>query len=152
VSFKTTRDILDQVKSVHRKLLRYHEDMRDEAGDETIRLLLSYLGRHERNVERALADFEEDARAALLDRWFQFTPDIADSPALRKVDVEPAMAATDVIRTVLEYDEALRRMFVELADTASRPELRELFTDLARTEKEEEKAAARLALEIEQGQ
>ena len=151
MSFKTTRDILDQVRSVHRRLREYEESMRDEAGGERLRLLLDHLARHKAKVDRALDGYEETARNALLDRWFQFTPDVADSPNLRNVSFDPGMSEREVIRTALAYDEALRELFAELADGSSKPELRELYAALALTKEEEKKVAARLALEVEHG-
>jgi hypothetical protein len=151
VSFKTTHDILKQVQDIHAQLAAYHEQMGEGADEEQIRVLLDYLQRHERKTEEALANTEEIARNALLNRWFQYTPDIADTSILRTVALSSDMSASEVIAKVLEYDEALHRLLVELAEGVTRDDLRELLTALAQVQEGEKKTAARLAHEIERG-
>jgi rubrerythrin len=130
-TFKTTRDITEWLRKAHRHLSRFYAQRRKVADQERVRLLLDYLSRHEKTLEKALADLEDEAGQHIMDTYFQYLPEEFDE--LRFDDrqlQESDMTVDDVIRIVIRNDEALTRFYDRLAQTAAIPSVKDMFVRL----------------------
>jgi rubrerythrin len=137
---KTTRDITEWLRKTHRHLSRFYEQRRNIADRERVRLLLDDLSRHEKTLEKALADLEDEARQHILDTYFQYLPEEFDELRFDDRHLQASdMTVDDVLRIVIRNDEASTRLYDRLAQTADIPSVKDMFGRL-RDKLEEDRA------------
>jgi len=146
--FESTRDVLERARTFHRKLAEYYEQLGAVQGKDKVRMLLDYMGRHERRLEEAIANYEEDASRGVLNTWFKYTPEQATYRCFEDIEVKPDMTVEEVIKTALRMDNCLVELYRGMAERSVSEEVRQLFDDLLRLEQSEELAMVRSALEI----
>lgn len=151
MAIETTRGVLDQVRDFHRRLGKFYAEMANSAGKEKVKALLAYMSRHEENIERIIAKYEEDAAKDILDHWFEFTPDIAKCACFNGIDLTPEMSVDDVIQKALWYDSCLVEFYGGMAALSVTTNLQDLFQSLAEMEEHKKRKAMRAALELDQG-
>ena len=65
------KEILEYAREFHNKVSEFYQQLADKAQSARIKLLLDYLVRHEKHLERSLKDFEDAVSSKALDTWFQ---------------------------------------------------------------------------------
>ncbi len=129
-------DILNDIRSVHRKLAARYRELNAAASDERVKLLLEDMQHREQQFEQCVGQYVSDDGSAILDTWLQFVPEegiridrIADWLA------EPKDLAGLVAET-LAVNAALCETYRAMAKEAPTPELHELFLSLAQLEEQ----------------
>ena len=145
--FAQVRDILDHTQAFHKRLSQYYQDLADHEEAVKIKMLLDYIARHERHLEKALADYEESASTQVLDTWFQFSQDESTLKLPEDIQVKPYMSLDDVIRIGLKLDGQVIKVYEDAATNADVPEVRQVFKHLLELEQNEEQHLVRAALE-----
>lgn len=140
------KDVLDHVRSFHKRLADYYARIERRVDKERLRLLLDYLSRHERRLADTLWRIEEGASRGVLDTWFQFTPDTARLGAIKSATLSPDMSCDEVVAISLELDDKVIQLYRDVASSAQCPEVRELFENLLKLEESEEHEVTRNAL------
>lgn len=151
MAFRTTRELLHEIRDFHGKLSRFYEEAATKAERERVKALLEYMGRHEDNLTRCLDAYEKDAAKRVLDTWFEFTPEIVKRGCFDEVAIDPDMSVDDVIRNSLWFDECLTKFFEQISELSVSSDVKELFSNLAELEQSEERHAARAAVEALEG-
>lgn len=151
MAFRTTRELLNEIRDFHRKLGHFYREAATKVEREKVKALLEYMGRHEENLNRYLESYEKDAAKRVLDTWFQFTPEIVKRGCFDEVAIDPDMSVDDVIRNSLWLDECLTKFFKQVADLSVSSDVKDLFSNLAAMEETEERHAARAAVEALEG-
>ena len=146
---ETVRDIIDRIRALHNQLSWFYETLGDAVQKERVRMLLRYIGRHERNMELALAKYQQGASRAVLNTWFKNAPENPLRTCLSNVAIVADMETDEVIRIVLAMDRCLVDAFQRIADSAVSEDVKALFQDLITLEQEEEHKLMRDALELE---
>lgn len=146
---ETVRDIINRIRGLHSQLSWFYQTMGDAAEKDRVRLLLQYISRHERNLESALAKYQESASRAVLNTWFKNTPDNPLQTCLGNIAITADMSTDEVIRVVLSLDRCLVDTFRRIAESAVAEEVKALFQDLVGMEEREEHKLMRDALELE---
>lgn len=146
---ETVRDIIDRIRALHNQLSWFYETLGDAVQKERVRMLLRYIGRHERNMESALAKYQQGASRAVLNTWFKNAPENPLRTCLSNVAIVADMDTDEVIRIVLAMDRCLVDAFQRIADSAVSEDVKALFQDLITLEQEEEHKLMRDALELE---
>lgn len=141
------RQVLDAIRTVHRKLAaRYHE-LRKEACDERIQLLLEDMEQRERKLERCIAQYEHDAGSRVPETWVQFVPE----DVLQVNDLTQRLSAPkslcELVEETLKVNGALSEAYLTMAKEAPIPALKELFTDLANIEDRNDRHYAKAVLD-----
>lgn len=133
--YQTTREILQGFEQLHRQLARHYRQMGDNTSQERLKLLLDYLDSHEKRLQKAMQRTAADTGANVLNTWYR------DAPALDNVMATLAPRTPDSLETLVEQVQTLNQhlvqMFEQLAANGPIDSVRELFTDLARQEKQE---------------
>ena len=142
---ETVRDIITRVRGMHIQLASYYQSMGDAAARERVKMLLYYVSRHERNLEAALRQYQEQAGKQVLGTWFKATPAAKMEQSVLNKD----MGTDDVIRLVLEADQKMVSQFRQLSESAASEEVRDLFQKLIAIEEREEQQLVRDAEELE---
>lgn len=145
--FEQVRDILDHAREFHKKLHELYQQLADQEEAARIKLLLEYLGGHEKLLEQGIANFEQSASEEILDTWFQFTQDDAILKLPETLQLKPHMAVDEVIRMGLELDDRLIKLYRDAVENSEVPEVQEVFDNLLAMEQQEERHLVRAALD-----
>ena len=143
-----TRDILAEAEAFHRQIGEYYHQLSDQAEKQRIKMLLDYLGRHEEHLANSLADYEQNASAAVLDTWFQSKHKLNVCEILKDVKIAPEMSVDDVIELGLKLDECLITIYRDLAEDAQSEDVRTVFQNLLDMEEEEKRQLVRNSLRV----
>lgn len=146
---QTVRDIITHIRSLHQQLGSLYQSMGDAAARERVKLLLYYVSRHERNLEAALGQYQQQATRAVLDTWYKTAPGEPLVDMLDPVRITADMQTDEVVKTVLAADQHLVNQFRRLAENAASEEVRDLFQKLIAIEEREEHLLVRDAAELE---
>lgn len=147
--YETVRDILERVRRFHRRLSCYYEESTEVSRNEKTRLLLDYMGRHERNINRCLAKYKKEAADAVLDTWMQYIPDSQLREAFQEAKIEPEMSPEEVFAHAMRIDGALVAFYEQLTSYSAAPTLQELFENLLELEKTKDAEYARSLLDAQ---
>jgi len=145
--FEQVRDILDHASEFHKRLGEFYQNLADHDDAARIKMLLEYLGRHEKFLEQGIANFEESASKQVLDTWFQYTQDKAILKLPEASNIKPNMPVEEVIRMGLDLDDCLLKLYKDAAENSEVPEVKEVFNNLLEMEQEEEHHLVRAALD-----
>ncbi|RKZ45365.1 MAG: hypothetical protein DRQ58_10535 [Gammaproteobacteria bacterium] len=145
--FEQVRDILDHAREFHKCLGEFYQNLVEYEEETRIKMLLEYLGRHEKFLEQGIANFEESASEKVLDTWFQFTQDKATLKLPSGNNIKSNMSVEDVIHMGLELDDCLIKLYKDAAEDSEVLEVKEVFNNLLKMEQEEEHHLVRAALD-----
>ncbi|MCP4220469.1 MAG: hypothetical protein GY765_37925 [bacterium] len=150
MSFETVKDVLDHARDFHRQLSVFYNKVGSGFHKERVKMLLFYLSRHEKQLEKSLADYEKDVSEKILKTWFQFAPNketLNQCVNLSLVDKEN-LTVDKVTDLALELDNCLIKLYEETAKQTDVPEVKEIFLNLLEMEKQEEKKLVRDATSL----
>ncbi|MCD6527167.1 MAG: hypothetical protein J7K75_09280 [Desulfuromonas sp.] len=142
------KEILDYARNFHRQAGEFYQQLADKAQGARVKLLLDYIIRHEKHLEKALAEFEEGASSKALSTWYQYSKEQRTFAPLDAILISPAMTTEDIMKIGTTIDNCLIASYKGVADTATTPEVREIFENLLQMEEQEKHVKARIALGI----
>ena len=146
MAFETVRDVVEFLKKFHRDLASALDAAGAKWSDEKKRILLNFVGRHQKNMEASLADYEEEVGSALLGTWIKYVPSVPDCRCFEKIEWNQDMSVEALASRVREVDTCLLKLYRQLAEKAPTPEIRELFEGLLQKEETESVRTLRDAL------
>jgi hypothetical protein len=142
------REIIDAAQAFHQRASEFYQQLSDKAEGARVKMLLDYLVRHEAHLNRALGDYTDEVKSKALDAWYQYAQDHC---LLEPFDVShyPVdMTVEQVMKIGFEIDKCLIASYKGMAETATSPEIREIFESLLQMEQQQKHKLARVALEI----
>jgi hypothetical protein len=145
----SVRQLLDQARTFHHRMGEMCESMSRGTDPERVRLLLNYLSQHELKLEQSLQDYEKERSHNVLDHWLDFTPCESLDTFFEEHALKPGMPLSDIIRTVLQFDDCLIGFYRQVAEETVSEEVRNLFTHLVDQEESDKRKTARGAAELE---
>lgn len=145
---KQVREFVDFGKQLHSRVHQYYDALNETAELERVRMLLEHLSRHEQHLAQTLARYAQDSRSGLLNAWLEYSPEL-DVEAVIGGCALPDQPSTDAIfGAALAFDDTLVKLYRELADKASDPQVRALFQDLLQLEEQEKIQVSRAAMSL----
>ena len=144
--FEQTRDVLEHARAFHAHIGELYHRLANEAERGAVKMLLEYMGRHERNLEEALARYQREASEQILDTWFQYTHDDEILRLCEDSDFRPDMTVTEIVAAGLKLDDCLIQLYREMAECADSEQVREVFTNLLEMEEHEKHTLSKNAL------
>lgn len=144
----TTRNLLDQVRQFHHQLADHCQRSSQLSGNERIRMLLDYVGRHETHLADTLQHWQDQAQRPVLDTWFRNAP-AERLPALADCPLTPGSSVAEVVAWAVHMDEAIIEFYRTLAAEAEAPAVRKALEALLSMEEKEEHRMVRSALTID---
>lgn len=145
---ENVNQIIDRIRALHQRIAARFEQVDTAADQERLRMVLAYIGRHERLLGNALAKYQNSASRAVLDTWFKTTPGRPLQECLDRVQID-AKDPDTVLQSVLAMDRCLVDTFRRIADSAVAEEVRDFFQQLVAMEEREEHRLIRDAVEME---
>lgn len=142
------KEILDYAREFHRQVGEFYQQLADKAQGDRVKLLLDYMIRHEKHLERSLEVFEKSMSSKALSIWYQYSKEQRTFAPLDAMEYSPSMTADDVMKIGTTIDNCLIASYKGVAETATTPEVREIFDNLLQMEEQEKHVKARIALGI----
>jgi rubrerythrin len=136
-TYGQVRDILNVAVEFHRHLKEFYGRLAEQADRDRVQILLDYMSRHEKDFERAMAEYDDKRSKELLDTWMQYTPDQRALEVPRPETWREDMTVDEVVETALDLDEKLVQFYAEAARMARTPEVRHLFEELTEQQQDE---------------
>ena len=146
--FKTTRDVLDRIVLFHKNLSEFYQRLSSVNEMARVKLLLDYMSRHEEQLRKNLAHYEDGVSAKILDTWFKYDP---SSTILKNCDenpLKPYMSVEEVMDMALKFDDCLLNFYTKMAENCCIEDLKEIFSNLQRMGKRAKQNFVRNAQEI----
>ena len=112
-------------------------------------MLCEYMSRHEKHLEQALADYEEEASDSVRKTWFQFAPSEEMIETFRRFQASPDLSVDQVVRFAMEIDDCVINYYKAMAEGADTDEVKEVFNNLVSLEEHHKVRVARNALRLE---
>lgn len=137
-TFETARDIVELAREFHGQVADLYDRLGNQAEKKRVKMLLAYMGRHERHLAACLAQFGESTGKRVLETWFQFVPCDIPVQAIANVKAEPTMSVDDVVSIAMELDDCLIRIYRQASEECDSRELTEVFANLLKMEEQEE--------------
>lgn len=141
--FLTIRNILTKVEAFHSEFGRRLHDAEGLAMNGEAKILLRFLGNHQRELAAILSTMERDKdnEIATLGEWVQFDTEVEDPRGfLREFRVDPNATAQEILEAANKLDVCLFCLYKGLATGGSTPKAQRLFARLARMELDHQKA------------
>lgn len=134
-SYKTVREILNQVSLWHRRLLDHCCEGDEPEQRDPFQPLVEYLSAHERAAKHVLDRYKPDERETILNTWLQYVPAEQVDEVFSKRDLDETRSPEEVVAMILEFDNALVELYKTLANQAQAPpRINEVFQALLEME------------------
>jgi len=127
---KQIREILDQVRGMHRKMSVCFHSMHEQTDDACLKLLTDYMADHESRIDQCIASYESDAAKGVLDTWLQFGDEDEISKRIAHATFDHSMTPEELVSKALDIQRDLVKLYRELSEATSVPELEDLFSNL----------------------
>ncbi|MBW2186927.1 MAG: hypothetical protein JRG71_11200, partial [Deltaproteobacteria bacterium] len=137
------KEIIDYARDFHCQVSDFYQQLSDKTQSSRVKLLLDYLIRHEIHLAKALEDFEQSVSSQALNTWYQYAQDQRTFEPLDAIKYSPTMSVDDVLKLGQTIDNCLIASYKGVADTASTPEVREIFENLLQMEEQEKHQKSR---------
>ncbi len=143
--FMTIREILTKVEHFHDEFGRRLYQAEESAKDGEAKLMLGFLGNHQRELAGILSQMEKDTPETIstLNEWVQFDTKVEDPRVfLRDFTIDPEASPSEVLEAANRLDVCLFCLYKGLAKGSATPKAQRLFARLARLELDHQKARA----------
>ena len=139
-------DVLKRAREFHELLSVKYADSSAHATRPEVKVLLTFMSRHETVLAQALKEYVDGASEKILESYFEATPDFDNLMATDSVHISPDARFEDVVDVALRYDEALMQIYRECEREAASDDLRDAIHGLLEMEKQEEIRVMRATL------
>ncbi len=148
--FEQVKDVIDYCRSLHHEIGEFYATLGEEVEQQRVKMLLTYLSRHEAHLEESLKDYEADASHKIMDTWLQFVPSSGIEESIKAFNVDPDMSVDEVVNKTIEFDNALISLYKEAINETSEPSVRAVFENLITMEDKEKIKVVRNALMLKE--
>lgn len=148
--FEQAKDVIDYCEKLHHQIGEFYEDLSEEVTQERVKMLLTYLSRHEIHLEESLKEYEADASEKILNTWLQFVPSSGIEDSIKAFKLDPAMSVDEVIAKTIEFDDSLIALYTEVVHETSEPSVRAVFENLIAMENKEKVKMVRNAMMLQE--
>ncbi len=141
-------EILDAIREVHQQLAARYRELNSESTDERIKLLLEDMERRENVFDDCIRQYESFEPSAVLNTWLQFVPEGAVRLTHLNQRLATPRSLAELVEETLQLNSRLCDAYLVMAKQAPIPALRELMTDLAQLEENNDSHYAKVLLDI----
>ncbi|SMF96589.1 hypothetical protein SAMN02949497_3994 [Methylomagnum ishizawai] len=129
-NFEQAKDVLDYGIDLHGQLGALYHALGRHSDQDRAKLVLDYLGHHERERGQALRRFEQIPDVNGLDVWLQFAPNPDIERLLADCAVRPDASVDDIVDIAMRFDAALIEIYQEASRQAESTPAKGLFDHL----------------------
>lgn len=135
--FETTKDVLDHAREFHGYVGDYYRRLSEKNRKARVRMLLDYMSWHEKELEKALARYEEQVSEKVRNTWFQYPPPEGVVQVCMDMNFEEKenLTVDEVVDMALELDKCLLQLYEAMVERSEYEEVREVFKNLLEAKK-----------------
>ncbi|MDF1820022.1 MAG: hypothetical protein P1U64_00515 [Alcanivoracaceae bacterium] len=135
---ETFSDVLDWTRAIHRNLANCLETCADDNDSERVRMLMDYLGGHERELARVLEQSKDDAEQKALHTWvYDYFENAPLKPRSITTESFENRSTDEVLEAVMAFHEEIIKLYKYLQGRAEVPSTRSLIDNLLQLEEQE---------------
>lgn len=138
-TFKTTNDLLSQLRLFHKNLSNFYDQLSNEVERPRVQLLLEYVSGHTKRLEESLAKYQLDAPEEVLDTWFQYLPELESLDGDLNMTIRPDMSVDMAVQVVVSFMEKLANIYRHLAERSLNAQVSDLFNQLLEYEEKDKR-------------
>lgn len=142
--YKQVKDILQRACVFHGMLQDFYRKIDDTTHKESVKLLVEYMGRHERYLQELTARISAEQEKQIAEEWFKYESEFATSDCFDRLKIDEDSGVDDVIDAGLMLNQCLINLFHHVAEIAPTQEVKTLFGSLEVEEIAEKKKLARM--------
>ena len=132
------RDMLGRVCDFHGEIAEYYKQLSDKMAQKRVKMLLDYMGSHEKNLQECLVAYIDDnASQQVLDNWTACKHCEAVLAMCEHTPIKPEMSVEDVTGVAMDIDRCLMRFYREVVECVESETVREVFVNLLDREEAE---------------
>jgi hypothetical protein len=135
-TYQTVGEVLDFVRSAHRRMADVCRKLSEQSGSEKTKLLMDVFADHEDELQRVLGGEGAEQRQDVLETWIQYVPARPIEVILDELESREGLAWDDISQAILRLQEAIAQLWIELAQQVEAPIARETLGALAEAEQE----------------
>ncbi len=148
--FEQAKDVIDYCAKLHHQIGEFYNDLSEEVSQERVRMLLTYLSRHEIHLEESLEEYEADASNKIMNTWLQFVPSSGIEASIKAFKLDASMSVDEVVDKTIEFDDSLIALYQEVINETSEPSVRAVFENLVAMESKEKVKMVRNAMMLKE--
>jgi len=138
--YENTRHVLDEIRRFHMRLAELYGKLAAQASEGRAEMLLDYMQSREQAQAAVIDLYESDAPAAVLDSWFQVPSPENLNDFINLLNTDADLSMEQARELIMEADEFLISLLNHVERRVINPEVKAVFEDLEKLEREEEKA------------
>lgn len=138
--YENTRHVLDEIRRFHLRLADLYGKLAEQASEGRVEMLLGYMQSREQAQAAVIDLYESDAPASVLDSWFQVPCPENLNDFIELLKTEADLDVEQARELIMEADEFLISLLNHVERRVINPEVKAVFEDLEKLEREEEKA------------
>ena len=143
------KELLQHARNYHKQVAEFYQKLAEMSDKPRVVLMLDYLIRHEKHLERVLAEYETDTTRKAMEIWFQFSKEDSTLEKLNALDYDKDITVEQILEIGSKIDQYLLNSYKAVVDRATIPEVREIFENLLQMEEQERHVRARNALGLQ---
>ncbi|MDY0189147.1 MAG: hypothetical protein RBR22_00280 [Desulfuromonas sp.] len=142
------KEILKYAREFHNQVSKFYQKIADKGQSERVKLLLDYMVRHEKHLEKALKHYEQSITTKALEAWYQYSKEQRAFAELDSINYLENMSVDEVMKIASTIDNCLISSYKGIVETTNVPVVREIFSNLLEMEEQQKHVKARVALGI----
>lgn len=129
MSYIQVKDIFDYLRKSHRRFRDAVVAASDSDGERTD-AILKFVKDEEREMNKALRQYEAQSADGIRETWLQYQPDEALQDVLQSVEEAEQLDAREMLDYVRQFDTTLVDFYARAAEQVSAPRVREMFESM----------------------
>jgi hypothetical protein len=123
----------------------------EQTKDQCLQYLSDYMADHETKIDQCIASYEDDAAKGVLGTYLQFGDEDEISARIAQMSFDDSMTAEELVTVALDIQRDLVKLYRELSEATSVPELSDLFNSLITLEENKGRHYTRALSELMTG-
>jgi rubrerythrin len=148
--FEQAKDVIEYCEKLHHQIGEFYGELGEEVTQQRVKMLLTYLSRHEEHLEESLKEYEADASDKILNTWLQFVPSSGIEASIKAFKIDPSMSVDEVVDKTIEFDNSLIELYREVINETSEPSVQAVFKNLVEMESQEKIKMVRNAMMLKE--
>lgn len=144
MAFSQVKDILKRAVEFHKLLEDFYSKIENSSEKESVKLLVSYMARHEKILEDQLSKVSTEQARQITEEWIKYEPEFATCRCFEDLKIDKDSGVDDVIDAGLKLNQCLINLYHQMAEVAPTQEIKTLFSNLETAEIAEKKKLARM--------
>lgn len=135
--FERAIDAFQHIQAFHTQLSRFYQRLANEIDESRSTLLLNQMAKHEKELAANVADLIERTPSHILQTWFQYANDDILLKVPDRDDLPSRLTTDDIVELAMGLNSSLSTLYVDMADDADIPDLKETLSNLADMQEQE---------------